>query len=298
MTALVATLSSRRSARGDHTIVSTTIRTLAADIGASASHVGQRSLRYLEADGHITRKGGGWTINPAPTGFFKFPGWTTQVGLSRTALVVMLGVCSSAYADDPNGQITVTYNQLVRKLKMNRTRIIDAIKELEKAGALIVHRSRAGGAHDYNNPNRYTVCYQKFVPKAPRRPTSVGWQRTTQELIDVLSVDPEWATQFADNTPTRRYQRRVEQSVGRLAHERSSDELARKLLGGRGVADAKNIWGVLVHRLDEIPLIEDRHLAQAQAAARRGEITPAQLQLVEEQVRAEIELVGHNYRPE
>ena len=297
-TALVASLASRRSARGDETIVSSTITALAAGIGASARHIGQRTLRYLEADGHITRRGSGWVINRANTGWFKFPGWITTVGLSRNAIAVMLGICSSAYADDPNGQITVTYNQLASKLGMNRTRVIGCVKELAKAGAIVVHRSRAPGVHDYNLPNRYTVCYRQLVPKPPRRPTSMAWQRPTQELIDQLMVDPEWANQLAQMAPAKRYQRRVEQAVGRLTHERSADELARKVLGGRGVADAKNIWGVLLHRLNEIPLLEDRELAQARAAARRGEISPQQLQLAEEQVRAELDLLGHTFRPE
>lgn len=297
-TALVAALASRRSARGDHYIISSTIKSLAADIEASPRHIGQRTIRSLETDGHIARRGGGWTINKAERGWFKFPGWVTTAGLSRNAIVVLLGICSSAYADDPNGQITVTYNQLRNKLRMDRTRVIKCVRELSEAGAIVVHRSRAPGCHDYNMPNRYSICYRQLVPKPPRRPNSLVWQRHTQQLVDLLMADPEWAHQLADKAPAKRYQRRVEQAVGRLASERSADELARKLLGGRGVADAKNIWGVLIHRLNEIPLLEDRALAQAQAAARRGEISPAQLRLAEEQVRTELDLLSHTYRPE
>ena len=112
LTTIVASLAARRSARKDDTAVVTTITELARDVGASPSHIGGRTLRYLEAEGHITRIGGGWTVNQADTGWFKFPGWTTQAGLSRNAITVLLGICSSAYADDTNGRITVTYGQL------------------------------------------------------------------------------------------------------------------------------------------------------------------------------------------
>lgn len=298
-TALVAAIAARRNARSDKTAVVATITSLAADIGASPSHIGQRTLRHLEAEGQITRVGGGWTISPLGNGgWFKFPGWITNAGLSRSAIVVLLGICSSSYADDSNGRITVTYGQLRDKLGMNRSRVIQAVKELEAAGALIVHRTRAEGCHDYNNPNQYVVCYEKRVPKQPRRQTTVAWQRPTQQLIDRLMTDPQWAKALSETSPPKRYQRRVEQAVGRLANERDADELSRKLLGGRGLEGATNVWGVLCHRLDQMPLLEDRELAQAQAAQRRGEISPAQLQLVEQQVRSELELVSHTYRTE
>ena len=297
-TSVVAALAARRSARSDETVVSSTITALATDIGASPSHIGQRTLRYLEAEQLLTRAGGGWKINKAERGWFKFPGWVMNAGLSRNAIVVLLGICSAAYADDANGRITVTYNQLRDKLAMNRGRVIKAVKELEKAGVLIVHRSRADGHHDYNNPNQYTVCYAKRPPKPVRAPRSMAWNRHTQELVDLLMDDPEWAAALADTSPSKRYQRRVEQAVGRLATERSPDDLARKLLGGRGLEGTKSVWGVMCYRLDQIPLLEDRELAQARAAYGRGEITKAQLALAEQAVRGELQLLSHTRRPE
>ena len=298
MTAIVAALSARRSARNDETIVSASITKLANDIGASPSHIGRRTLRHLEAEEVITRTGGGWKINKPERGWFKFPEWAIDAGLSRNAIVVLLGICSSAYADDANGRITVTYNQLRDKLGMNRGRVIKCVKELENAGVLIVHRSRAEGHNDYNNPNKYTVCYAKRPPKPVKAPRSMAWNRPTQELVDLLMNDPEWAGYLAGSNVSKKYQRLVEQAVGRLATERSPDDLARKLLGGRGLDGIKSIWGVMIKRLDDIPLIEDRELAHAHAAWSRGEISKAQYDLAVQQVRGELELLSHTRRPE
>lgn len=297
-TVVIAALASRREARNSASGVTATITSIAQQIDASASHIGQRTLRELEAVGHITRKGGKWFIGGSDNSFIKFPSWIMNVGLSRNAIVVMLGICSG-FPDTDDGRFTVTSRQLSIKLGMSRTRVINCVKELSDAGALIVHRARVDGRHDYNKINRYTVCYKKFLPKPQRRRSSVAWQPKTQQFLDLLANNPEWAQRFAEEVPSKGVQREIERLASGLAHERSPAALAKAVLDDpRGLHNAKNAWSILKSRLRAMSSLEDQQLAQARAAERRGEISKAQLDLVEQQVQTELDLLGHTFRPE
>ena len=296
-TALIAALAARRDARKDTTVVVATIRELAEQIGASAAHVGKRTIRELEAEEAIIRSGAGWTISPHERGgFFKFPAWAVSVGLSRSALVVLLAICSQARQNNPNEKITTTYGQLSELLAMNRSLAIDCVKELEAEGAIIVHRSRAPGRHDYNNPNQYTVCYTKRQARKPKTCANGVWSKQAIRLIDRLAQDPDWEKSLEDQRPTRRMRQRVEKALGRLNGERPVDELARKIAGSRGVADANNVWGVLCHRLDQIPLHCDLTLIRMQAQFEQGLISKAQLNMAIQAEQRDHELLRH--RPE
>ena len=110
--------------------------------------------------------------------------------------------------------------------------------------------------------------------------------------------DPQWAHELTQSAPSKKYQRRVERSVSEHLGERTPDDLARKLLGGRDLINVDNIWGVLCHRLDQMPKMHDSELAHARAAHRRGEISQAQLDLVHGKERSKAELLGYSYRPE
>ena len=295
-TAVMATLASRRDARDWDYIISSTIKDLAQSIGASASHIGQRTLRHLEANGHITRKGGGWTANHTGKAFYKFPAWVTTVGLSTNAITVMLGICSAAYGDTYD-RITISLDQLGKKLGMSRNTVSRSLHELVAAGAIIKHRRRAPGRHNYNLVNQYTVCFRKFVPKTRAVAKKMRFNDKTQELVDLLMNDPTWLDELTKNAPTRHSRNRLHDAVARHGDGHTAQELADKIKG-RGVAGVEHVWGVLVHRLDQIPTFEDRELAAAQHAARMGAISPAQLALAEEQVGRERDLFGYIERPE
>lgn len=295
-TAIVATLASRRDARDWDYIVSSTIKDLADSVGASAAHIGQRTLRSLEAQAHITRKGSGWTANLNGRAWFKFPGWVTTVGLSRNAITVLLGICSASYEDDYN-RITISLGQLEKKLGMSRNTVSESLNELVNAGAIIKHRRRARGRHDYNLVNQYTVCFRKFVPKNRGTAKKMRFNDKTQRLVDLLMNDPTWLDELTKKAITRHYRNRLHDAVARHGDAYSAAELVEQV-SGRGVAGVDHIWGVLVHRLNEIPTFEDRQLSRAWHAARLEEISPAQLELVEQQVRREEELFGYTQRPE
>ena len=295
-TAIVATLASRRDARDWDYIISSTIKDLAESVGASASHIGQRTLRHLEAEGHITRRGSGWTANHNGKAWFKFPAWVTTIGLSRNAITVLLGICSASYADDYN-RITISLDQLGKKLSMSRNTVSESIHELVAAGAVVKHRRRAPGRHDYNLVNQYTVCFRKFVPKNRRAAKKMRFNEKTQQLVDLLMNDPMWLDEFTKKAPTRHYRDRLHGAVARHGDAYTAEELV-DLIRGRGVAGVEHVWGVLVHRLNEIPTFEDRELAGALHAARLGAISPAQLELAQQQVRREEDLFGYTHRPE
>lgn len=295
-TAIVATLASRRDARDWNSVVSSTIKGLADSVGASASHIGQRTLRSLEAEGHITRKGSGWVVNLNGRSWFKFPGWVTTVGLSRNAITVLLGICSASYGDDYN-RITISLGQLEKKLGMSRNTVSESLTELVNAGAIVKHRRRAPGRHDYNLVNQYTVCFKKFVPKNRHAAKKMRFNDKTQRLVDLLMNDPTWHNEFTKKAITRHYRNRLHAAVARHGDATSAAYLVDQI-SDRGVAGVEHIWGVLIHRLNEIPTFEDRELGRAWAAARLEEISPAQLELVEQRVRREHEILGYTQRPE